>query len=264
MNLKKNIYDKKIRIGIIISCRLKSTRLPNKAILKIGKISSIERCINQVKKSNFKSIVLATSSLEKSKILDKIAKKKNIHFFRGSDKDLILRNLEVSNEMGYEHIVRVTGDSPLVSYELINEITKYHINMKSDYTYNENLPLGTRCEVVAVEALKKIYDNTVTHKYGEYLSLYFQNNKKYLKINKFDLDFPKKFKNIRLNLDYKTDLNYIKKLLFFYKNKKIISLQNILKYLELFHKENIYIKSKYNKTNMFNKILKDSKFKNGK
>ena len=253
---------KKKKIGIVISCRLRSTRLPNKATLKIGKISSIERCINQVKKSDIKNIVLATSSLEKSKILDKIAKKKNIKFFRGSDKNLILRNLEVANKMGYDHIVRVTGDSPLVSYELINKITKYHLNKKSDYTYNVNLPLGTRCEVVAVKALKRIYENTITDRYGEYLSLYFKNNQKYLIIKNFELNFPKKFKKIRLNLDYKSDLIYIKKLLFFFENKKIISLQNIFEFLELFYKENFFIKSKYNKTKLLNKILKDAKFKN--
>ena len=82
--MKKNVKNnsvRKMKIGIIISCRLNSTRLPNKAILKTGKINSIERCINQVKKSNYKNIVLATSSLEKGKILEKIAKKKKNTFF---------------------------------------------------------------------------------------------------------------------------------------------------------------------------------------
>lgn len=252
---------RKKKVGIVISCRLRSTRLPNKAILKLGKITSIERCINQVKKSNIKNVVLATSLIEKNDILKRISKKKNIGFFQGSDKDLILRNLEVASKMKYDHIVRITGDSPLVSYQLINEIVNYHLKEKSDFTYNDGLPLGTRCEVIKVEALRNIYEKTVTNRYGEYLSLFFKNNSNYFNIKKFNLRFSKKFKDIRLNLDYKSDLKFLKKLMVFYNDKKIISLEEIYKFLEIYHNQNVFIKSKYNKSKLFNKILNDSKIK---
>ena len=256
MNFKKNPWNKKNKIGIIISCRLQSTRLPNKALLKIGKISSIERCINQVKKSKIRNIILATSLREKSNILKKISKKKNIGFYKGDDCNLILRNLEVANKENYKHIVRVTGDSPVASYQLINEMVNYHLKKNSDYTYNDSLPLGIRSEVIKVEALRKIYKKTVTNRYGEYLSLFFKNNPNHFNIKKFDLKFSEKFKDIRLNLDYKSDLKYLRKMVLFYKNKKIISLEEIYKYLEIYHNENIFIKSKYNKSNLFKKILK--------
>ena len=161
--------------------------------------------------------------------------------------------------MNYNHIVRVTGDSPLVSYQLINQMVKYHLKENSDFTFNDSLPLGLRCEVIKVEALQNVYEKTVTKRYGEYLSLFFKNNSNYFKIKKFDLLFSNKFKNIRLNLDYKTDLIFLKKLLLFFNNKKIISLKEIYKFLEIYHKQNVFIKSKYNKKKLFNKILKDSK-----
>ena len=197
--------------------------------------------------------------MEKNNILKKISEKKYIGFFRGSDNNLILRNLEVANKMNYNHIVRVTGDSPLVSYQLINQMVKYHLKENSDFTFNDSLPLGLRCEVIKVEALQNVYEKTVTKRYGEYLSLFFKNNSNYFKIKKFDLLFSNKFKNIRLNLDYKTDLIFLKKLLLFFNNKKIISLKEIYKFLEIYHKQNVFIKSKYNKKKLFNKILKDSK-----
>ena len=249
----------KPNIGIVISCRLKSTRLPNKAIIKIGGIHSIERCINQVKYSKFRNIVLATSASEENFILKQIAKKKKILFFRGSNKNLILRNLQVANKMNFDHIIRVTGDSPLVSFELINEMTNYHLKKKSNFTYNENLPLGTRCEVVDIKSLKEVYKKTNTRKHGEYLSLFFKNNPKYFKIEEFNLKFSKKFKKIRLNLDYESDLKFIKKLIMYYKNKKIIKLDEIFSFLEIYHNENVFIKSKYNKNKLFKEILKDSK-----
>ena len=47
----------------------------------------------------------------------------------------------------------------------------------------------------------------------------------------------------------------------FYNDKKIISLEEIYKFLEIYHNQNVFIKSKYNKSKLFNKILKDSKIK---
>jgi spore coat polysaccharide biosynthesis protein SpsF (cytidylyltransferase family) len=258
--LKKN-YFQNLKIGVVISCRLESTRLPNKAILKVGNISSIQRCINQVKNSNFKDIVLATSSKEKSSILEKISKKNRIGFFKGSDENLVLRNLQVAKKMNYDHIIRVTGDSPLISYELMNSLVADHLMNNSDYTFNENLPLGTRSEVINVSALSEVYSKTRTDRYGEYLSLFFKNNPNFFRINKLNYMTIEKFKNIRINLDYMSDLKFINQLLSFFHNKKLISLKEIFIYLEFFHKNNKFVKSKYYQKKLYRQILGDSKIK---
>jgi len=255
--LKKKDY-KYLKIGIVISCRLNSKRLPNKALLKTGGVESIQRCINQVKFTGQKNIVIATAINENDLSLLKLAKKNNIKFYRGSDNNLILRNLQVAEKMNFDYFVRVTGDSPLVSYELINTMIKSQLINNYDYIYNDNLPLGTRVEVIKTSALKYLYKKTITDRYGEYLSLYFKNNCKFFKIKKLNLSYYPDYKNIRLNLDFKSDLDYINKLLNFFKNKKIISLDEVFIFLRFFHKENIFIKSKYNQKRLYKKIYNDS------
>lgn len=252
-------FLKKINIGLIISCRLNSTRLPRKAIIKLGKTTSIERCINQVKQTGIKCIIIATSKKKENLVLKKIAKRNNINFFMGSDKNLVLRNLQAANKYNLDHLIRVTGDSPLISYELISELISNHLKRDSDYSYNDNLPLGTRSEIIKVKALKFIYENTKTSKYGEYLSLYFKNNKKLIKCNKVDFRKEYNFKKIRLNLDYESDYNFINNLLNFFNYKKTISLNEIFLYLTFFHKENKYILSKYQSPSLSAKIKLDTK-----
>ena len=55
---------KKAIIATIIACRLKSTRLPKKALLPIGGIPSVERCIKScLEFKNVNHTILATSDL---------------------------------------------------------------------------------------------------------------------------------------------------------------------------------------------------------
>ena len=63
----------------------------------------------------------------------------------------------------------MTGDSPVVSFELIDLLVWSHINNNSDFTYNENLPLGTRSEIISVNSLAYLFKKTDTSRYGEYL-----------------------------------------------------------------------------------------------
>src|SRR3989344_3607091 len=67
---------KKSRIGVIIACRMKSTRLKHKAILPIAGLASIERCILNAKKiKSADEIILATSTLEEDQVLKKYSLK---------------------------------------------------------------------------------------------------------------------------------------------------------------------------------------------
>ena len=60
-----------------IECRMTSTRLPGKVILKFGNLTSLEVLIRRIKKSKFVNhIVLATTTNITDNILVEIAKKK--------------------------------------------------------------------------------------------------------------------------------------------------------------------------------------------
>ena len=63
--------------GIIIEARIGSSRLPNKILKKIGRISILEFLIRRVKKQNkIDKIILATTKKKEDYKLVKIAKKK--------------------------------------------------------------------------------------------------------------------------------------------------------------------------------------------
>ena len=101
--------------------------------------------------------------------------------------------------------MRVTGDCPFISPEIIDNLIESHFTKGADYTAARKFAVGTAGEVYNVNALNFILKKMKHAPYSEYMPWYFLNNKNYFKINLVDL--PKNLiRSYRLTLDYKEDL----------------------------------------------------------
>lgn len=197
---------KKATIATIIACRLKSSRLPKKALLKIGELSSVEYCIsNCMKFKNTNHTILATSTLESDSDLKNHTFSDQVIFHRGDPEDVIQRYLDICEELKIDVFVRVTADMPFVDDEICQTLLKSHFLEGADYTTVKDAAVGTNLEIINVAALKRVKDFFPYAEYSEYMTWYFQNNPNYFKINKVDL--PEELvRSYRLTLDYKEDL----------------------------------------------------------
>ena len=82
---------KKSKIGVIVACRLKSSRLEKKAILPIDNISSVERCLINCEMIEDKEIVvLATSDSIEDNELQSYTSIIKLNFGRATLKMLFL------------------------------------------------------------------------------------------------------------------------------------------------------------------------------
>ncbi len=230
--LKKENF-KKANIAAIIACRLKSTRLPKKALLNIGEISSIELCIkNTMKFNNLNHIILATSTKEQDAELKDYTYNDNVIFHRGHPDDVIHRYLDVINSLNIDVFVRLTGDNAFISSDIFDILLKSHFENGADYTTANIAAVGTNLEIINASALKKVNQYFPLAEHSEYMSWYFHNNPEYFKINKVDL--PEKLvRDYRLTLDYPEDLevfNHIEK--HFIDNNIEYSLEELFKFLD--------------------------------
>ena len=227
MITKKNL--KKIKIGVLIACRLKSTRLKNKALLKLTKKHTlIDKCILSSKNiSQADEVILATSRLKEDQILGKFCKKHSIKFYGGSPNNVLKRYVDASKKYKIDLIVRVTGDCPEISSEITERLIKKHIQSHADYTVAKNTPPGFGVEIINPKALYKIHSIKKKGEMSEYMTYYFLNNKKKFKINFVTL--PKKFKkNYRMSIDYPEDLKFFRKLYDLLKKNKIeMNMENL-------------------------------------
>lgn len=198
----------KPRITIAVVCRLKSTRLPKKALLPIHGLASIERCLhNCLAVSSINHIVLATSYLPEDDPLEQYTMDGRVKILRGDPDNIASRLIQVAEETDANIIVRVTGDCPAVSPEILEILIQKHLENGPDITIPtaEHAP-GTAGDVYTVSSLHRLLRQTKPLTHTEYLSFYYVNNPSLFNVQKIDLPNEFKYPKWRLTLDEQDDL----------------------------------------------------------
>ena len=204
---------KKAKIASIIACRLKSTRLPEKAILKVNKVlSSVELCIkNSMLFKNVDYTILATSTSQEDDELKNYTYHKDVIFHKGDAEDVIQRYLDVIDKLDIDVFVRITADMPYVSEEIVEFMLNSHFETGADYTAVKKAAIGQGVQILNASALRKVREYFPVSDYSEYMNAYIFNNPSLFKIN--DIDLPEQWiRDYRLTLDYPEDLELLKKI----------------------------------------------------
>ena len=148
--------DELPKVGIFITVRLKSKRLPFKAIKPILGKPMISWMIDRLKRLNIEPIVVMTSTNPQDDPLVEIAKEKNISFFRGSEEDVLLRMRDCARKFNVDLVISVTGDNPLVENIFIKELIKKYFERRYDFCEIKDLPIGCFSYGISKVALEKV------------------------------------------------------------------------------------------------------------
>lgn len=166
--------------GLIIFSRYDSKRLPGKALKSINGRALIGHVLDRAKKvkGNY-PIVIATSDRSIDDPIAEFATSEKVEIFRGCLDDVAGRALACSKYFGFERIVRICGDRPFHSPELIETLIEKHIKLNLDLATNaliKTFPTGLMTEVLSVSALKKVLNNSVDPIDREHVTRYIYLN----------------------------------------------------------------------------------------
>jgi len=197
---------RRAKIGVIVACRMKSSRLKEKALLPIGDLPSIEFCLrNALKFKGIQKVILATSTEAQDQILKQHTFDSTVGFYQGHPEDVMQRYIDVCEAYDLDVVVRVTADMPFVDNEVCEFLLNEHFSSGADYTVGNDAAVGVNLEIFNVSILKRIKSHFPSAELSEYMTWYFQNNPEHVKIHKVDL--PEIFvRPYRLTLDYEEDL----------------------------------------------------------
>ena len=147
-----------MKVGVLITARMKSERLKFKALKKLNGYSIIERIIQRAKEiAIHDGVVLCTSTNHQDLPLVEIAQKQNINYFNGHPDDVLQRLLDASLFYNYDYIVCLTGDNPLFSIHYANVIIDHVIkNNTTEFIYSSGNPLGVSINAISVKTLSFI------------------------------------------------------------------------------------------------------------
>ena len=216
-------------IGVIIQARCESIRFPNKVLAKIGNYTCIEFLIKRLSYSTYvDNIIVATSKNKANKNLIKILKKNKINYFVGSENNVLERYFKVAKKYKLKTIVRITGDSPLIDYRIVDKFIECFLKEKIDYLSDsspETYPDGMDVEVFNFKSLDKIYKIKSSSYQKEHVTPLLR-TKKFFK--KKQLKFNKNFSFLRITLDEKNDLKTIKNIVNHFSPRIDFSLNEII------------------------------------
>ena len=214
------------RVGGIIFTRMKSTRLPGKALKMIDGITLLGRVIDaSLKINNIQHLCIATSTNSEDDIIENFANNVGIDVFRGSEENVIERALQASNTFEYNSFARICGDRPFINSSIYDELITSHKNSDADVTTNifpRAVPFGLSAEIINVKSLNSVNNLLTDYSHKEHITKFFYDNYNNYKIN--NINHKNIFSNYistRLVVDNKKDLKKVKWIIKKHKEQKI-------------------------------------------
>lgn len=167
-----NLHTGKTVIACI-AVRMKSTRLPRKALADIHGKPMTLRLIERLRAAKtIDEIVVCTSTHPDDAILVDLAQEWGVQTLAGSEEDVLSRFIIAAERYEADLVIRVTGDNVLTDPGTVDRIVPHHIATGADYTRINGLPLGVTAEVMAASMLSRLHDLILDPGQSEYMMLY--------------------------------------------------------------------------------------------
>ncbi|MEM3172006.1 MAG: glycosyltransferase family protein, partial [Candidatus Nitrosotenuis sp.] len=220
--------------------RMGSTRLPGKVMMPIKGKPLLYYVINQIKHSKtIPNHIIATTKLQQDDVIANYAKTQNVLVFRGNQEDVLDRYYQCAKQYGIDTIVRISADSPLIDFEIIDLCVNKFRKNGFDYlgntiekindvwkeTYN-GFPIGFAVEVFTFEALESAWRNAKKPSDREHVTEYIWQNPQIFKLG--NITNTENLSNIRLVVDYKSDFELIKKIIEQFEDNEIFTTHKVI------------------------------------
>ncbi len=220
----------KLKEAAIVTVRNSSSRLPNKAMMKIkDDLRAIDIVVERAKMTKL-PVIIATSTASEDDVFLNVAKERGVHLFRGSLLNKIKRWHDCFNEYEISYGLIVDGDDLSFNYEIGSRAIKQLKSTQSDMIINtEDIVTGFFSFALTKNAIAKIYQIVTDEKTNtDVPTKYIE--KANLTITKVKLYDYERNKPIRLTLDYEEDLKFFRTL---YEKMDILENgKNIVDFLE--------------------------------
>lgn len=198
-----------MKVGFLITARLKSSRLPLKLLKEVNGENLITWMIKRLQLcKELDEIVICTSTNSQDDPLEEIAEKNGIQCFRGSEEDVISRLYDAAIKYKLDYVINMTADCPLIPYEYIPKLIQTYKETNADMIKCHHLPVGLYLTGLKPEAMKKVIDLKASDN-TEYWLYYFIKTDIF-KVEILQVDEDLLNKNYRIALDYPEDYENLK------------------------------------------------------
>lgn len=205
------------KIGIIVQARTGSSRLPCKVVqpfVRFSHLSILDILLEKLSKTDL-PLVLATTNNPNDDILEQMAIRHQIAYFRGSEENVLSRFVEAAQQYHFDFVVRVCADNPFLSLQLFRALLQKAIDTNFNFDYLSfsfqrepaiKTHFGVFVEIARTAALEKALQTTNEPIYLEHVTNLLYNRSDIFHILLFEIPADLFFSpSIRLTVDTKAD-----------------------------------------------------------
>jgi len=220
--IKSCIVELNSKIIAIVQARMGSIRLPGKVLKSIQGKPMLWHIVNRLRKVDFiDDVVIATSDRTIDDIVEKIANEYGISFYRGSESDVLKRFYDAAKTANAEHVIRITGDCPLIDSPTISKLIKLYFNEGYDFcgvacgagvankTNINRFPDGLDAEIFSFQVLQEAHNEAFSELHREHVTPFIWQNKERYSLGTL---YPENgdYSQHRWTVDNEEDFQFIK------------------------------------------------------
>ena len=206
---------------VAIQARTSSRRFKNKILHSFYGKLLIQHVLDKIKKSKKVKIIVSTSKNKEDDKLVRFLMSKKIKYYRGSLNNVAKRLYDTAISEKQNFFLRISGDSPLIDFRLINKIINiFEKNKNFDLITNifpRTFPSGQSVEIIRTNTLGnnlKFFSKLDK----EHVTTYFYKNSSKFKIKNFTNKKKNKIKKLSIDT-----LNELKEILKIFTKKKFLN-----------------------------------------
>jgi spore coat polysaccharide biosynthesis protein SpsF len=199
-----------MKVTAIVQARMGSARLSGKVLFTVKNKPLLLYEIERLQKSkNIKNIIIATSELPIDDPIEDFCRYHDVLIFRGSETDVLDRYYKAASQYQAKHIMRITGDCPLIEPDVCDLIVEEYFSNNVDYVRTgQSFAEGLDCEVVSFAALEKSWKEAELSSEREHVTLYINNHSELFSFFIMENDIDDSW--IRITVDNSEDFEVIR------------------------------------------------------
>jgi spore coat polysaccharide biosynthesis protein SpsF len=175
----------------ILQARMSSSRLPGKVLTPILGVPMLQHQLQRLSLcKSIDKLIVATSTERSDDPLASMCEQIGQTCYRGDLNNVLKRFYDCFEKYSAEkysaeqyaaeqdqpiHIIRLTGDCPLIDAAVVDNVVNKHVQQKYDYTtnaYPQSFPNGLDVEVMTAQTLKTIYQKATLPDEIEHVTFY--------------------------------------------------------------------------------------------
>lgn len=201
-------------VTAIVQARMNSRRLPNKVLTEIKGKPMLMYLLDGLRQSRLLSgFIVATSRDPSDDAVEFFCRESGVRCHRGPLEDVAGRFMETLGIHGLGAFVRLSGDSPLMDYRLVDRAVTIYREGCYDLVTNvlkRSFPKGQSVEVVRASTFSRTYPLMKAGDDREHVTKYFYAHSADFQIGSFKSEMD--YSGIQLSVDSPADLERIRRI----------------------------------------------------